>query len=89
MGPVPKQGDNMASNQAELQKQSVELRQELKAWEKQFAAANDGRKAGREEIKRDPSIGTSDTYASGLEQCAKASQQQNTRNTLGSATSYP
>ncbi|GAB7352263.1 hypothetical protein MBLNU459_g2726t2 [Dothideomycetes sp. NU459] len=32
------------------------LRQELKAWEKSFAAANAGRKAGRDDIKKDASI---------------------------------
>lgn len=33
------------------------LRLELKAWEKEFAAAHQGRKAGREDIKRNPEIG--------------------------------
>ena len=32
------------------------LRQELKAWEKTFAATHEGRKAGREDIKSDASI---------------------------------
>ncbi|KAI9707198.1 MAG: regulatory particle non-ATPase [Candelina mexicana] len=36
--------------------QSVIIRQELKGWEKEFAAANDGRKAGREDIKKNPTI---------------------------------
>ncbi|KAI9749570.1 MAG: hypothetical protein M4579_006821 [Chaenotheca gracillima] len=34
----------------------TELRLELKEWEKCFAAANEGRKAGREDIKKDPTI---------------------------------
>ena len=33
------------------------LRLELKAWEKEFAAAHHGQKAGREDIKRNPEIG--------------------------------
>jgi hypothetical protein len=33
------------------------LRSELKAWEKTFAGRNDGRKAGREDIKKHPDIG--------------------------------
>jgi hypothetical protein len=33
------------------------LRVELKQWEKDFADANGGRKAGRHDIKQDPSIG--------------------------------
>ncbi|KAI9787029.1 MAG: regulatory particle non-ATPase [Candelina submexicana] len=36
--------------------QSIIIRQELKGWEKEFAAANDGRKAGREDIKKNPAI---------------------------------
>lgn len=35
------------------------LRQELKEWEKSFAASNEGRKAGRQDIKQHPEIGTS------------------------------
>lgn len=35
------------------------LRVELKQWEKAFADANGGRKAGRHDIKQDPSIGAS------------------------------
>ena len=38
------------------------LRQELKIWEKTFAAENGGRKAGREDIKRDGGIGVSNIY---------------------------
>jgi len=34
------------------------LRSELKQWEAQYAAANGGKKAGREEIKKDTVIGT-------------------------------
>jgi hypothetical protein len=34
------------------------LRAELKQWEKAFSAANGGRRAGRDDIKQDPTIGT-------------------------------
>lgn len=34
------------------------LRLELKEWEKAFATANGGKKAGREDIKQHPDIGT-------------------------------
>ena len=37
--------------------QLVTLRTELKQWEKTFAAANGGRKAGRLDIKQDVHIG--------------------------------
>ena len=33
------------------------IRSELKKWEAAFAAANEGRKAGREDIKNDANIG--------------------------------
>ena len=37
---------------------SNKLKLELKQWEKAFAAANGGKKAGREDIKQHPQIGT-------------------------------
>ncbi|KAI9787675.1 MAG: DNA replication regulator sld2 [Geoglossum umbratile] len=42
--------------QPQLGERSAILRQELKAWEKSFADAHNGRKAGRDDIKRDRSI---------------------------------
>lgn len=33
------------------------LRNELKQWENRYAVANGGKKAGREEIKKDAAIG--------------------------------
>jgi len=38
-------------------KRSNVLRLELKAWEKEFATTNEGRKASREDIKKNPEIG--------------------------------
>jgi DNA replication regulator SLD2 len=46
-----------AEEREKLLKQSAVLRHELKIWEKEFAAANGGRKAGRDDIKQHPSIG--------------------------------
>lgn len=43
---------------SQIQEQANNLRQELKEWEKSFAAANQGRKAGRDDIKAHPTIGT-------------------------------
>lgn len=40
-----------------LDNQLVSLRAELKEWERAFSAENGGRKAGREDIKKDQSIG--------------------------------
>ena len=42
---------------ASTQIQTEKVRAELKSWEKSFAAANEGRKAGREDIKKNPEIG--------------------------------
>jgi hypothetical protein len=42
-----------------LMEQSVVLRQELKVWEREFAAGNNGQKAGREDIKQNSHIGMS------------------------------
>ena len=38
--------------------QLVSLRAELKEWERAFAANHGGKKAGRDDIKRDSEIGT-------------------------------
>jgi len=43
----------------ELSKRSNSLRLELKAWEKEFASANNGLKASRDDIKKNPEIGIS------------------------------
>jgi hypothetical protein len=40
-----------------IDSQISRLRAELKEWEHAFAAKNEGRKAGREDIKREPEIG--------------------------------
>ncbi|KAN0078679.1 DNA replication/checkpoint protein [Elaphomyces granulatus] len=47
---------NTALSRADLATQSTTLRAELKQWEKTFAEANRGRKAGRGDIKKDPAI---------------------------------
>lgn len=44
--------------------QSNIIRGELKIWEKQFAAENQGRKASREDIKHNPEIGKCPTVVS-------------------------
>lgn len=42
----------------EIEQRCNLLRQDLKVWEKQFAAQNDGRKAGRDDIKANAEICT-------------------------------
>ncbi|CZR57495.1 related to DNA replication regulator SLD2 [Phialocephala subalpina] len=44
------------SRRAELTERSDTLRVELKSWEKDFAAANNGKKASRDAIKQNPEI---------------------------------
>jgi hypothetical protein len=41
-----------------LTEKSNALRVELKIWEKEFASVNEGRKALRDDIKKNPEIGT-------------------------------
>ena len=43
--------------------ESYRLRLELKEWEKSFAEAHSGRKAGREDIKQHPDIGNALSHA--------------------------
>lgn len=47
------------SKREELAQTSNALRGELKIWEKAFSAANEGKKASREDIKKNVEIGTS------------------------------
>jgi DNA replication regulator SLD2 len=46
-----------AQEREELTERSNSLRVELKIWEKSFAAANNGKKASRDDIKKHPDIG--------------------------------
>lgn len=48
---------NMSKEETLTQDRIVALRQELKAWEKSFSAANAGRKPGRDDIKQNAAIG--------------------------------
>jgi hypothetical protein len=54
--------------QPQLAERSAILREELKAWEKLFAASY-GRKAGRDDIKKDRSIGTCHVNANATTNC--------------------
>jgi hypothetical protein len=56
----------MDGERTKLEGRSNFLRLELKAWEKNFAIAHNGRKASREDIKKNPDIGISlnSSYAS-------------------------
>jgi hypothetical protein len=54
----PPNSFNMEAEEREkLIERSNALRQELKTWEREFAAANNGQKAAREDIKQNPEIG--------------------------------
>ncbi len=56
-------------NAMRLQECSSILRKELKEWEQAFAAANGGRKAGRDDIKADAAIGMSLIIGDSLVSC--------------------
>lgn len=47
-----------STEKARLTDQSNVLKKDLKAWEKSFAASNNGKKASRDDIKQHPEIGT-------------------------------
>jgi hypothetical protein len=51
--------DNVLNSSAEVAAQAVNVRADLKTWEKAFASANGGKKAGRDDIKQNPDIGRS------------------------------
>jgi hypothetical protein len=51
--------DNVLHSSAEVAAQAVNVRADLKTWEKAFASANGGKKAGRDDIKQNPDIGRS------------------------------
>ncbi|KAJ9213018.1 hypothetical protein DTO166G4_5348 [Paecilomyces variotii] len=46
----------LPASSADITAQSTALRAELKEWERAFAAANGGKKAGRDDIKQNPEI---------------------------------
>jgi len=83
----------------QIQEQANHLRQELKEWEKSFAAANQGRKAERDDIKAHPTIGTApEIFSPSVNTTAAAQlthtiprglQHSNTKPTPSSATSFP
>jgi DNA replication regulator SLD2 len=45
-----------------LSERSNSLRVDLKIWEKSFAAANNGKKASRDDIKKHPDIGKTSRF---------------------------
>jgi len=51
-----------AQEREKLSERSNSLRVELKIWEKSFAAANNGKKASRDDIKKHPDIGKTSRF---------------------------
>jgi hypothetical protein len=49
--------DHALTSRAEVTDQAVNVRAELKVWEKEFASTHGGKKAGRDDIKQNPEIG--------------------------------
>ena len=57
MTSAPRSPNMNDEEREEWVKRSNVLRLELKAWEKEFATANESRKASRDDIKKNPEIG--------------------------------
>jgi hypothetical protein len=55
---VPTPITQIAMSVTEIEQRCNELRNDLKIWEKKFAAQNNGRKAGRDDIKANEEICT-------------------------------
>jgi hypothetical protein len=55
---VPTTTTQIAMSVTEIEQRYTELRNDLKHWEKKFAAQNNGRKAGRDDIKANEDICT-------------------------------
>lgn len=51
--------DNVLTSSAQVGAEAIDIRAELKTWEKAFSSANGGRKAGRDDIKQNFDIGMS------------------------------
>lgn len=60
--------DHASGSRAEIASQAASLRAELKTWEKAFASANSGKKAGRDDIKQNPEIGMSGDLSFGRQE---------------------
>ena len=80
----------MSTSNSDLNERCTTLRQELKLWEKQFAADHEGRKAGREDIKANAAI----CKRHGLPFLpalypAYQVQRKSTKNTIRFATLFP
>lgn len=58
---------------SDLEERSIQLRSELKQWERDFAVSHNGRKAGREDIKQHPDIGQ---YALNTQCCTACLNQE-------------
>lgn len=54
--------DHALGSRAEIEAQAVALRADLKTWEKAFASAKGGKKAGRDDIKQNPEIGAPESF---------------------------
>jgi hypothetical protein len=60
---VPTPTAQIAMSVTESEERCNVLRLDLKVWEKKFAAQNNGRKAGRDDIKADEEICMHATYS--------------------------
>lgn len=71
------------NSSADVAVQATNVRAELKVWEKAFASANGGKKAGRDDIKQNAEIGRSNSnLLLGTDLTPSELQPQSTRSTV-------
>jgi hypothetical protein len=66
----------------EIEQRCNLLRTDLKVWEKKFASQNNGRKAGRDDIKANEEICMHATQHLGKAFLTRQLQPENTKNTI-------
>jgi hypothetical protein len=65
------------------------LRADLKVWEKEFQSQNEGRKASREDIKKNPEIGMHTMLSPAIDTLANGLQLRNTKSMIKYGIYYP
>ena len=75
-------GDPDRTNATEINVLAKALRLELKEWEQSFAAENQGRKVGREDIKRYPEIGQKFSSCQVSQSLTDANKHTSTNSTI-------
>ena len=81
--------DPDCTNATEINALAKALRLELKEWEQSFAAAHQGRKVGREDIKQYPEIGQKFSTCRVSQSLTDANKHTNTNSTINCEDPLP